>query len=342
MRPLSAYATGLMILASVLVSTRDASAYVHTVTPHGCNPVHWAQTCVFVTADSAGVSDLPFADVERIVQKAVDGWLVSNGPSFLRLEYVAASGPREVEDDGWQVIKFRTTSWCHPADKAGPAVCYDASATALTTVSYVNDPSDPANDGRILDADIELNAVDNYFYDADSGKPLAAGARRPADLWNTLSHELGHLQGLDHTCRGSSWSMPQCERDGDGGDVVACEVVEANHLTDPRLAAIYSGTMYPSAKASETGKRAPKADDLAGITNLYPMAEDPNLCGAPGDEAKTAPAVTPPPPKAGGCSASSSAPSWGGAWLTAFALLGVRRSRLKAPTRHSVTREAGR
>jgi MYXO-CTERM domain-containing protein len=328
---------GLLIVAGV-ASTRDASAYVHTVTPQGCHELHWAKSCVFLTADASGSSDMPLADVERITKQAVSGWsTATSSESFLSLEYVAASGPREAASDSWQVIKFRTDTWCHPADATGPAICYDASATALTTVSYVNDASDPANDGRIIDADIELNAVGNYFYDADSGKPVGAGERRPMDLRNTLTHELGHLQGLDHTCRGSAWSMPACTRDGKGDEVVSCADVEAHHTTDASLAEVYASTMYPSAKPNEIEKRTPKSDDIAAIASLYPVAEDPKICSMPG--AEETPAVAPSPGVRAGCSASSRATDAGGwAWIAALGLVGLARRRRSVPLTRTTRR----
>ena len=63
-----------------------------------------------------------------------------------------------------------------------------AAAAAITTVTYINKPTDATADGRIIDADIELNAVNNYFYNADQAAPNT-GQRKATDLWNTLTHE---------------------------------------------------------------------------------------------------------------------------------------------------------
>jgi hypothetical protein len=336
------------ISMSVLTSTTPSSAFVASVTV-SCNPLHWAQTCVYVTPDSGGLPDMQLADVERIAGEAIQSWRVrTDAASFLRMDLVPASGPREVGTDGWQVLKFRSTTWCRPSDATTPEICYDAAATALTTVSYVSDPSDPANDGRILDADIELNAVDNYFYDADSNPQPNAGSRKPLDLWNTLSHELGHVQGLDHPCRGRSVNeLPSCARDNDGQPLPSCDDVEANAATDSRLAAIYDATMYPSTKANETEKRTPKADDVAGITSAYPASKDPGICATPSGQPNAAGGGETPgtaTPKSG-CSLAAgpvatggTTGTWSGAriWLSlsalALFLLEQRRSRSRGPT----------
>ena len=69
----------------------------------------------------------------------------------------------------------------------------------MTTVSFLNKPTEPDLDGQIVDTDIDLNAVGYRF--VDGSKPLSTGDRRsPVDLWNVLTHELGHVMGLDHTC----------------------------------------------------------------------------------------------------------------------------------------------
>jgi hypothetical protein len=277
-----AIVAGSFVATAVLTWAALSTAFVPLVTA-SCNRLRWAQTCVYVTADSAGVADMPLADVERIAGQAIQGWRArTDASTFLRMSLLPASGPREVANDGWQVVKFRSTTWCRPADATTPEVCYDASATAITTVTYVSDPSDPANDGRILDADIELNAVHNYFYDADANPSPDPGTREPLDLWNTLAHELGHLQGLDHPCSGrSATELPSCARDGAAQPIPSCDDVEAGKATDPRLAAIFAATMYPSTTAGETEKRAPKDDDVAGIESAYPMSMDPQVCAMP-------------------------------------------------------------
>ena len=261
-----------------------AWGFVRSVTAPGCVPVHWTPASVSITSDSAGVADMPFTDVERIARAAIAGWQGLTCPlSALELSYAAATGPREVGNDGTQVIKFRSETWCRPAEQPGEEpICYDPAAAALTTLTYMT------SDGRIVDADIELNAVDNQFYDADS-EPPPAGPRRPLDLWNTLAHELGHLQGLDHTCRnGPADGMPSCTRDDRGDEVVECRAVEQGRAHDPALAAIFMTTMYPTTAAGEVHKRAPKEDDIRGVGAIYPKGspdagEASRVCGAPPD-----------------------------------------------------------
>ncbi|HEX9104101.1 MAG TPA: hypothetical protein VF997_17940, partial [Polyangia bacterium] len=94
------------------------------------------------------------------------------------------------------------------------------------------------------------------------------------DLENTLTHELGHLQGLDHTCADSA--TPPQEVDDSGSPPPSCSALASLPL-DEQIK-ITTATMYNFAKPGEISKRSPKADDVAGIANAYPPASDPGSC----------------------------------------------------------------
>lgn len=291
-----------------------ADAYVRTRTARGCNPVVWQQSCIFMQPDSAFVSDMKPADIERIIQASMASWTSQTGASFLQLRYLPPAGPKKADFDGIPVIKFRTDSWCHEdTDPNSTPVCYSPAATALTTLSYVSKPTDKTMDGLILDADIELNSVYHHFYDADQNAPPTTDGRPLVDLWNTLSHELGHVLGFDHTCRRNPDALSACTTDDKGAPLPLCSDVEAQHQSNPMLQQIYDTTMYPIAAPLEVRKRKPNSADIAGVVRTYPLSGDPMLCTNPATADASGSGV--------GCAALPRRPATSGLWLLLLLLL---------------------
>lgn len=262
----------------------SANAYVRSQTS-SCKPLYWNQTCVYVQADSTYVQDMIPADIEQAIQNAINSWQTKISPdSFLQIKYLPADGVKETTyQDGLQVIKFRSDKWCRGATDMMPEICYDPAATAITTVTYVNQVGDPS-EGKILDADIELNAVHYFFFNADSGKPLQnpSDLRKPVDLWNTLTHEMGHMQGLEHPCKSASEPASMCLVDEKGMQRPYCVAVVSQRTTNSHYDEIYHATMFPNAEPQETSKRIPQKDDVQAILDSYPVQSDPQVCMQPG------------------------------------------------------------
>lgn len=162
--------------------------------------------------------------------------------SDLQLNVGAVTGERRVGFD-WRagsdgeenqnIIVFRggrevseADAWFHPLG-----------AIAITTVTYVR------STGRILDADIELNDSNFSF---SSCEPDESGCVVTHDLKNTLTHELGHVLGLDH---------PPASQVG-----------------------AEEATMFASARAGDLGKRTLAPDDVAGLCTLYPAEQENGEC----------------------------------------------------------------
>jgi len=223
-------------------------------------PVHWAGGCVFVRPDAADLLDVPGTDERAATQHAVGNWVTpTRACGYLQL-VLEAPEAGEVGLDGVNRVIYRQDTWCRPGQEGGPPRCYDEGAIGLTTLFYVDLPGAP-DDGAILDADIELNAV-NYSFGA-------AGSGVQADLENILTHELGHFLGLDHTC----WAgLPPAPLDGDGLPVPSC--APGGSLAPEVLDA----TMYPFSDPGETKKRSLEADDIEGFCARYPLASDPGTC----------------------------------------------------------------
>ena len=119
----------------------------------------------------------------------------------------------------YNAVKWIETSW--PENR-------QAIAATLTTFE--------CDTGKLVDADVLFNGEDFTFTVEPDLLPTAA------DVENTMTHELGHLVGFDHS-------------------------------PDPQ------STMYAEAPLGETIKRDLTADDAAGMCDVYTVGEEPDLDG---------------------------------------------------------------
>jgi hypothetical protein len=266
----------LAIISSFALFSVAAHAYVRSETDSG-TPVYWDGDCTYLTPDSAPFPDLPAAQVLATIQTSINDWqsvTLGAGCSYLRLQ-LDPTDSVEAHLDYKNVIKFRQDKWCRPAETNHVEMCFSAQAAAITTVFYNAAPG-KAGDGQIVDADIELNAIDYTFANLPSNVTPRNGTQ-VADLENTLTHELGHFQGLDHTCWDPSAEMRQ-PLDNGGNPVPACADVLAHRVSTDEYNLITTATMFAYAQPGETSKRMPKADDIQAICEIYAKAHDPKTC----------------------------------------------------------------
>lgn len=258
----------------------DVPGFVRTGPTTSGHYLYWESGCAFVTVDAAGTTAIPGDQEFAIIDAAIDEWNSKTAScSYFK---VMNTGRRAMEttNDKINVIRFRDencdcdgggTSWgCRPATKTSAAKCYSPAAAGITTAVYVNDANSP-RDGAIVDADIELNGV-NFSISANGTTNMPGACL--ADLQNTLTHELGHLHGLEHTCLAP----------GDPGrindqnqPVPACTTVQAAPAV-PGNMKILEATMYNYQDCGEIKKSSLSDDDINAICAIYPTAKDPGTC----------------------------------------------------------------
>jgi hypothetical protein len=225
-----------------------------TLGPLAAGPVH-AFTCTLaggdgpnlawdtrtVAVDRSGVgAELRDAVlIEEVMAASMDPWnrvgcsdiqLVVGPPTTDRLtgfDWAAGSG----SPANHNILVFRNGDVSDPVD----AWLHQLGALAITTVTF------ESHQGRLLDADIEMNDATFRFTACDGGQ----GCVVEFDLQNTLTHELGHVLGLDHSL-------------------------------------IAEATMFASAPRADTSKRTLADDDEEAVCVVYPAGAAPGLCpGAP-------------------------------------------------------------
>ncbi len=240
------------------------AGFVRTGPTKAGNYLYWESGCVFVSVAADGTKQLPGSTESDVVAQSCTTWNTGTaGCSYLDLVFEGAAD-REVGRDGFNIVKFRDTSWCRPAVGDDPPRCHPSSAAGITTAVYVDDGAS-SRDGAIVDADIEINGKD--FAISHMGVTLGTAGCH-AELANTLTHELGHLIGIEHPCLATG-DPPRT--DDQGRAVPTCTSVMGN-------ATYTEATMFNFQDCQETKKSTLEPQDIAAVCAVYPKANDPRVC----------------------------------------------------------------
>jgi hypothetical protein len=253
-----------LAIATCIVSF-PASGYVRYRTQTGL-PYAWNASCVGVRAFPRTVANLSTSETQNAIAGAVEAWSAQNPSlascSFLDLYLtVSPEGDHQppAQFDGTNNIGFLTDVWCARTTEAA-SVCYDPAALALTT-NFAR-----TSTGEIVDADIEINAVNFVWADLAT----RTGTDAEQDLQSAVTHEIGHLIGLDHTCDlGTGAETP---KDEDGNVLPDCESASTN---------VRETTMFASGALTDTSKRTLASDDQRGLCEIYALHTDPMRCPTP-------------------------------------------------------------
>lgn len=248
-----------ILLGIVWLGWTPADAYVPSTTKETGTKLRWMDSnCIHVRVNSNGSKDINDGSEILAAKRSMDNWLSRiQSCSYFKfavlpdspdaLPSFTKSGTNE------NVIVWINSNWKH-----------EKMAAAITTVFFLEKKGNPL-DGRILDADMELN--DQWFTFSTTG------AQGKTDVENTVTHELGHVMGLDHPCYDTNLPRPN---DDQGNPIPDCTAVIGSNRADYK--AMREVTMYNYAEPGETKKRSPEKDDIRGICETYPTAQDPGDC----------------------------------------------------------------
>jgi MYXO-CTERM domain-containing protein len=247
----------IVVGVALLGAAAPALAYVQTTTTKTNQPMHWnrrSMTVLVYTGEPP--ADLDAATLVGAASSAAATWSgAAVGCTDIRLSVLSSDEPVAfVAYDGTNRITFRRDEWrkmpCDPAME--DCTPYSAEALAITSVFALE------KNGVIVDADMEINAVNPAFR---WGDVVRDGQRDHQDIQNVLTHELGHLIGLDHTCY-----LPDKRprpRDDKGNLIPDCSAASDE---------IKQTTMFASADPGDTQKRDLAPDDIAAVCAIYPVA----------------------------------------------------------------------
>jgi MYXO-CTERM domain-containing protein len=258
-------ASFVLVCAVTLAAATPASAYVRYTLASGVM-FKWPQSCVKLTAyPDDFVSHMPLDEIMSGVTASADAWsTVSDACTYLSItvDYSTGATPRANPRDQQSMVLFRTKNWCKllTSGSCDTTMLYDSAALALTTVSA------RMSSGQITDADVEVNGFNFMWGDLVANPPT--GASQVHDLQNALTHEMGHLIGLDHTCFPPTSTMAH-PVDENGAPIPDCNVASIE---------VKETTMFPSADSGDVDKRTLAPDDQRGVCETYPAASDPNMC----------------------------------------------------------------
>jgi hypothetical protein len=238
-------------------------------------------------------------------QASFDGVQQCSNVIFTVVQVPDVAGP--VGMDYHNRLIFRQGTWCSdPLPKDGS--CYDSSALAITSVFQIK------STGEIVDADLEINAT-TYTWGDYVGHPEQFDSNTH-DFQGAVTHEFGHVIGLDHTCytpgtRVDGTPIPR-PMDNNGNLVPDCTADNPPLITQ---ATMYVSVATPS---SEVELRSLSPDDVQGACEIYPFT--PNLVCLPPSRSDSGSG-------SGGCSyAAQSGPGSISSVLMLFAMA-IRRRR---------------
>lgn len=244
-----------LLLPLVLGQTLPSDPFVRTRPPEaGGHCLRWTRDTVVWTMDRTGNADTPGDTEFDAIRRSFAAWqaifdqcgnldLVQGGENGLvddrNIGFVQGGTNRNV-------VLFRTARCGAVSD--GDCWSGDDQTIAITLTTF-----NPTT-GALLDADIELNAAPQRdgrrFVFTTSQVPSCSAAQTPVaptpggpciltDLQNTVTHEVGHFLGLDHTAApGSVMAVSAAQ-----GDVSKREV-------DPG-SADFICTAYPQGRPSQ-------------------------------------------------------------------------------------------
>ncbi|WP_223634647.1 myxosortase-dependent metalloprotease, MXAN_2677/MXAN_2678 family [Corallococcus sp. EGB] len=256
---------GMLLCAGAAGAQQD---YKRTLVPGRPLCLVWPGRDYVYHLDAAGSTRTPGDSEVAAIEAAFDSWRALSGTcsDFRFIRGVDWTLPVEVgydqehPFDNYNVVTFRERNCqdvappedaCWAEETCGNVYqcwAHGGATIGLTTSSF------SFKDGSVVDSDIELNAAEtdygpSFLFTTVNGPPCTGTPSTDCvatDVQNTMTHEIGHVIGLDHVFSAGS-------------------------------------TMEATASQGETSKRVIDAGSAAGFCSTYPRGLPPTQCRIPED-----------------------------------------------------------
>lgn len=237
-------------LLLVLLVAAPAHAFVRQRVPGGGPCSFWASRTLDFWINSDGTADVSGAGAFLATRNSFQNWQAVDCTDLAFTDHGLTSrrdvGFIDKSPSNLNLILWRK-KLCADTVPAGEACldsgtcanqfdCWDHPAGVIGSTLNTFVP----RTGQIVDSDIELNDAVYFFTVTDNAVLVRT------DIENTLTHEIGHVIGLDHT-------------------------------------PVLDATMAATAREGETEKRTLEPDDIAGVCAIYPAGKQVVTCLADGE-----------------------------------------------------------
>jgi MYXO-CTERM domain-containing protein len=250
----------LLTVAVLAATAAPARGYVRSRVDGGI-PKYWQTSCVPLTIYLNGFAAMTRDEVAKSIGAAAHAWspteVTCGDGSHPFLEIVPTIAPNDAVPPAPAYDGQNTLIFFNSDETLGPGVVALTSTWARA-------------DGHIVDGDVRINAGQGMDWaNRDPGFTPSNGLD-PYDLQNAVTHELGHLIGLGHTCWNGLSDLEQPIDDKDAG-VPTCGT---SAPAEVRETVMYANIELPS----ETTKRVLSPDDVRAVCEIYPSMDDPQSC----------------------------------------------------------------
>ncbi|HYO90722.1 MAG TPA: matrixin family metalloprotease, partial [Pyrinomonadaceae bacterium] len=191
--------TALVLFSTTLLSAVPVHSYTLQTT-EGATPaqISWKTRRITVTLSSSlgapPANIKPGSDVFGAVRRALAQWSAAANVEFVEAASKAESiSAPSSGGDGVSLITF-----AHTPENAAPFAGASSEASGRTRIFYTES-------GHITEADIALNPAQQFSTDGTFGT---------YDLEATLTHEIGHLLGLEHSAIAGATMQPRQGKNG--------------------------------------------------------------------------------------------------------------------------------